>query len=184
MAVRLGEYDFSKASKWRKDFAVDPIFVHEEYNSKSQDNDIALIRLKEKIGFNSMIWPICLPPSNLDYSVLEGESAYVAGRFNNNLLGSLCFEFFNTIASIIGWGTTSYSGHPSDILLELLVPIWKMDDCKKSSNRRPITDKQMCAGYKQGGRDSCQVKTIHRLKVEFIIQLLCIRIIRVIQADH
>ena len=107
MAVRLGEYDFSKASKWRKDFAVDPIFVHEEYNSKSQDNDIALIQLKEKIGFNSMIWPICLPPSNLDYSVLEGESAYVAGRFNNNLLGSLRFEFFNTIASIIGWGTTS-----------------------------------------------------------------------------
>ena len=80
------------------------------------------------------------------------------------------FEFFNTIASITGWGTTSYSGHPSDILLELLVPIWKMDDCKKSSNRRPITDKQMCAGYKQGGRDSCQVKTMHRLKIEFIIE--------------
>ena len=80
MTVRLGEYEFSKASNYRRDFAVDTIFVHEDYNRRTHQNDIALIRLKEKATFNDIIWPICLPPSN---TVLEGQSAYVAGQFNS-----------------------------------------------------------------------------------------------------
>ena len=78
VTVRLGEYDFSKASNSRRDFAVDAIFMHEEYDRKTYKNDVALIRLKEKATFNDMIWPICLPPSN---TVLEGQSAYVTGQF-------------------------------------------------------------------------------------------------------
>lgn len=76
--MRLGEYDFSKASNSRRDFAVDAIFMHEEYDRKTYKNDMALIRLKEKATFNDMIWPICLPPSN---TILEGQSAYVTGEF-------------------------------------------------------------------------------------------------------
>lgn len=55
-----------------------------------------------------------------------------------------------------GWGTTSYSGQASDILLEVILPIWKLEDCKNSYTQ-PISEKQLCAGYKQGGKDSCQV---------------------------
>ena len=60
---------------------------------------------------------------------------------------------------LIGWGTTSYSGQSSEVLLEVFLPIWKLNDCK-SAYKQPITDKQLCAGYKQGGKDSCQVMTI------------------------
>jgi len=79
VTVRLGEYEFSKASSSRRDFAVDAIFMHEQYDRRTHQNDIALVRLKEKATFYSMICPICLPPSSMDYSVLEGKSAYVAG---------------------------------------------------------------------------------------------------------
>jgi hypothetical protein len=34
--------------------------------------------------FNSMIWPICLPPSSMNYSILEGQSAYVQPLCNND----------------------------------------------------------------------------------------------------
>lgn len=55
-----------------------------------------------------------------------------------------------------GWGTTSYSGQASDVLLEVILPIWKLADCK-AAYTQPISELQLCAGYKQGGKDSCQV---------------------------
>lgn len=57
---------------------------------------------------------------------------------------------------ILGWGTTSYSGSASDILLEVLLPIWNLTECQ-AIYTQPISDLQLCAGYKQGGKDSCQV---------------------------
>ena len=79
LVVRLGEFEFSKPSNSRQDFAVDAIFMHEEFSRRTLENDIAVIRPKEKVTFNNMMWAICLPPSNMDYSVLEGQSAYVTG---------------------------------------------------------------------------------------------------------
>ena len=76
ITVRLGEYDFSKESDTRRDFAVETILMHENYDRKTYKNDIALLKLKEKATFNDNIWPVCLPPSNI---VLEGQSAYVTG---------------------------------------------------------------------------------------------------------
>ena len=61
-----------------------------------------------------------------------------------------------------GWGTTSFQGSASDVLLEILLPIWKQGDCENSYNSRSqITENQLCAGYKTGGRDSCQVIKKH-----------------------
>jgi hypothetical protein len=72
----LGEYDFSQVSDSRRDFVVEAIHMHESYDRKTYRNDVALIKLKEKATFNEMIWPICLPPSNI---VLEGQSGFVTG---------------------------------------------------------------------------------------------------------
>ena len=76
VTVRLGEYDFSKTSDSRRDFATGTIFMHESYDRRIYKNDIAIIKLKEKATFSGDIWPICLPPSNV---ILEGQNAYVTG---------------------------------------------------------------------------------------------------------
>lgn len=83
VTVRLGEYDFSQVSEARRDFAVDAIYMHESYDRRTYANDIALIKLKTKATFNSDIWPICLPPSNV---VLEGQSAFVTGQLESVVL--------------------------------------------------------------------------------------------------
>ncbi|XP_057369709.1 serine proteinase stubble-like isoform X1 [Daphnia carinata] len=129
LTVRLGEYDFSQVSEARRDFAAEAIYMHESYDRRTYKNDIALIKLKTKATFNNDIWPICLPPSNI---VLEGQSAFVTG-----------------------WGTTSYSGQSSDVLLEVILPIWALADCQKAYTQ-PISEQQLCAGYRAGGKDSCQ----------------------------
>jgi len=59
-----------------------------------------------------------------------------------------------------GWGKRSYSDQlGSNALLEVTVPIWKIEDCRTSyqSIQLPITDNHICAGYKEGGKDSCSV---------------------------
>jgi hypothetical protein len=82
LTVRLGEYDFSQVSDACRDFGVEAIYMHELYDRRTFKNDIALIKLKTKDTFNSDIWPICLPPSNI---VLDGQSAFVTGWFSLTL---------------------------------------------------------------------------------------------------
>lgn len=58
---------------------------------------------------------------------------------------------------LIGWGTTA-DGNLSDTLQELTVPIMSNVECKRSGYFRfQITNRMLCAGYLEGGRDSCYV---------------------------
>lgn len=64
---------------------------------------------------------------------------------------------FESQAMLIGWGTTA-DGDLSDTLQQLTVPIMSNQECKRSGYFRfQITNRMMCAGYLDGGRDSCQV---------------------------
>jgi len=64
--VRLGELNLQKKNDGANpvDILVDEIIKHPDYVPTSKYNDIALIRLKSKVKFNSHIRPACL--YNLD----------------------------------------------------------------------------------------------------------------------
>ena len=55
------------------------------------------------------------------------------------------------MGTTMGWGTTSYGGPSSNVLLEVDVPI--DDDCGYNGG---ITDNMVCAGDSNGGEDACQ----------------------------
>lgn len=55
-------------------------------------------------------------------------------------------------ATVMGWGTTSEDGDPSNELLKLSVPIWSNTACAAVED---IDDYNICAGGKTN-RDSCQ----------------------------
>lgn len=49
------------------------------------------------------------------------------------------------------------SGDISASLQEVVVPILSNSECRKSGyGERRITDNMLCAGFKDGGKDSCQ----------------------------
>ncbi|KAK9302898.1 hypothetical protein QLX08_005239 [Tetragonisca angustula] len=96
------------------------------------DNDIALLRLNERVPFGDTIRPICLPSQrDKDYT--------------------------GTKAIASGWGTLHEEGKPSCLLQEVEVPVMSLQDCRNTSySPRMISDNMMCAGYLDGQKDSCQ----------------------------
>ena len=76
--VRLGEHDLETVSDSEKDYAVDRIWTYSNYSHRLLKNDIAILRLKEKITFTDEIRNVCLPPKGVD---LVGSKAIVIGSW-------------------------------------------------------------------------------------------------------
>ncbi|XP_044019325.1 transmembrane protease serine 9-like [Aphidius gifuensis] len=96
------------------------------------DNDIALLKLNDRVQLSDSVRPICLP------SVKEN-------------------EYIGTKAIATGWGTLREDGKPTCLLQEVEVPVMSLQECRNTSyNSKMISDNMLCAGYKEGKKDSCQ----------------------------
>lgn len=70
-------------------------------------------------------------------------------------------NFTGDKATAIGWGRTQYGMSTSQgILQKVEVEVLDSDECqqwmKSVGRREKIFSNMLCAGYKDGGRDSCQ----------------------------
>ncbi|KAK6630239.1 hypothetical protein RUM43_014938 [Polyplax serrata] len=139
--VRLGEHNMLTEEDCENGFGCAPppvdipihkVIPHPEYSRPNLRNDIALIRLAEKVKLGEFIRPICLPLNDsLDKRILQKEKAIVTG-----------------------WGTTE-TGIRSHVLLKATLPIVSRPECLRAyKNKVPITDTQICAGG-EAGKDSC-----------------------------
>lgn len=154
LKIILGEYDLSSdsdsADTNRKEvgLAMDPI-VHESYNSPfTSSNDIALLKLAEKVDLN-IYTPACLPALNMDFTGKTG--------------------------SVYGWGTTNSCPNNGieQIMREVEVPIVSDTTCAAASSASvtfsdgnggcttqafnyngKISEDMVCAGAQ--GKDACQ----------------------------
>lgn len=64
---------------------------------------------------------------------------------------------FQMKAITMGWGAMFFGGPSSNVLMEVSVPIWTSKACQNVFIER-IGENVLCAGAKEGGRDSCQVR--------------------------
>lgn len=111
------------------------IILHPQYDSTTNDNDIALLRLSSTVDFTNFIRPVCLAATGSDFP--GGTSTWVTG-----------------------WGTIA-SGVPlpsPQTLQEVNVPVINNTNCDNSYSSQgiSITSNMICAGLENGGRDSCQ----------------------------
>ncbi|EDS31641.1 oviductin [Culex quinquefasciatus] len=102
------------------------------FNGLSNNNDIALLEMTFPVAISAdRLVPICLPA--------DTDAAY-EGK----------------MAVVTGWGKTA-GGGLSATLQELKVPILANRACRRAGYWAiQITNKMICAGYVEGGRDSCQ----------------------------
>ncbi|XP_076171823.1 trypsin-1 [Ptiloglossa arizonensis] len=132
MSIRILEHDRNSTTETEaKVFKVDKVIKHNGYSTFNYNNDIALVRLKEPIRFEGKMRPVCLPERAKTFAGLMG--------------------------IVTGWGALSESGSISETLQEVSVPILTNTECRATKYpARRITDNMLCAGYKEGNKDSCQ----------------------------
>ncbi|XP_043831214.1 transmembrane protease serine 9 [Dromiciops gliroides] len=109
------------------------IYKHPFYNIYTLDYDVALLELSAPVKYTSVIKPICLP----DHSHLFAE-------------GTKCF--------ITGWGSIREGGLMARHLQKAVVNIIGEETCRKFYPIQ-ISSRMLCAGFAQGGVDSCSVRS-------------------------
>lgn len=122
------KYGSNYLSQGGKILQVRKAIVHEGWNRKTNENDIALIRLENPVPSDIVIKPFA------NKEDLSGE-----------------------ISIATGWGLTSEGGHISNILQEVGLMIVSNSVCNSPlSYGGNIKEGMLCAGFIDGGKDSCQ----------------------------
>ncbi|KAG7469364.1 hypothetical protein MATL_G00127970 [Megalops atlanticus] len=134
----VGDIDIQKLLRFQP-LSIASLHPHPNYNSKeiSYNHDIALIKLQQPITFNHNVMPLCLPPKGAKYTT-------------------------GTVGFVSGFGLTE-SDTISNILKYLRLPLVDHTVCgasidsqrKLSSDVPSLTDNMFCAGFPEGGRDTC-----------------------------
>lgn len=142
--LRFGAHDLTKPNEgYFRD--VDDIVAHESYRNDKHQADIAMFKLSEPLKWTKDVAPICLPTPAMDHNEYVGE-----------------------LSTLIGWGTTKFGNQrASDILQEVEVPIVSTAECNANysngggmfpfGGNDQIGKAHLCAGYPEGGKDTCQV---------------------------
>jgi secreted trypsin-like serine protease len=122
--VRVGQHSLLESTPLLN---VSKIIKHSQYDSTTQFNDIALLRLKNAVQFTEYIQPVCLPPSDFD----DPKDLFAAG-----------------------WGHIDEGGRISDKLRHVFLPQYSSAKCDANFGGL-ITDNHLCAGGVKG-QDTCQ----------------------------
>lgn len=136
--TRLGDYDISVYDAGEIDIPIVQKILHENYDSKNILNDIAILKLAQIVPITDRIHPVCLPLGDFfKYRDLTGYQPFVAG-----------------------WGSTSFQGPLATVLQEVQLPILPLAQCEFNYRlyfpNQVFDTRVMCAGYPEGGKDSCQ----------------------------
>ncbi|KAK3851364.1 hypothetical protein Pcinc_041983 [Petrolisthes cinctipes] len=134
--VRLGDHHLEEKNEAdHEDFKVSERIIHEQFDSFTYANDIAILKLDRPAKFRKGLNAVCLPmiPRFLEES-LVGVHGFVAG-----------------------WGAVSFNNVSSPELLHVMLPVIGREECQTKYsifNQVHIDETTLCAGV--GQKDACQ----------------------------
>ncbi|KAL1020669.1 hypothetical protein UPYG_G00003140 [Umbra pygmaea] len=128
--VILSEHNLAVDEGFEQVINVSKIFVHPNYNYKTFNNDIMLMKLSDPAYINANVQPASMPAVNTPALTTS------------------------TTCTVSGWGVTQiYSYYLSPVLRSVNVQF--ISTCELYYSGR-ITENMICAGSRLGGKDSCQ----------------------------
>ncbi|MEQ2254691.1 hypothetical protein ILYODFUR_006185 [Ilyodon furcidens] len=133
-SVRLGDYERMRNEGTEVLLRVSKIFKHPNYNTRTVDNDIALLRLQSPAPFSKYIVPICLPGRPLAEKVLH---------------------LNGTTTVVTGWGKDE-SGKHSSALNVIKVPLVNHTFCSQQMFPHELSSNVLCAGILGKRIDACE----------------------------
>ena len=108
---------------------VSKIIKHENYNGFTISNDIALLKLESPLKLNKYVQGVTLPKP---HQSTTGDCV------------------------VTGWGALVEGGGVPTVLQKLTLPVITDDECRAVYGHSQVLDSNLCAGIKEGGKDSCQ----------------------------
>lgn len=122
-----GEHKVSEHEDSEQERSVSEIIVHENFNSNTNENDVAVMRVNTPFTFNDYVQPATL--------------------------ASPSFEPTGDLTAA-GWGTVIEGGDYPDVLLKVSVPFVAEGDCRQAYGSDKIFPGMLCAGTINA--DTCQ----------------------------
>ncbi|CAG0885150.1 unnamed protein product [Darwinula stevensoni] len=133
LLVYLGKYNRSNSmdDEYVQKRQVSEIFLHDEFNARNFDSDIALMKLTEPLELTPRIQLICLPKKDSDLNLESGKTGWVAG-----------------------WGQ-DVSNHQVDVLTKAQIPVLSNKECRRDTIRiegipiiaDTLNSNMFCAGH-------------------------------------
>uniref|UniRef100_A0A8C4PZF9 Peptidase S1 domain-containing protein n=1 Tax=Eptatretus burgeri TaxID=7764 RepID=A0A8C4PZF9_EPTBU len=132
ITIYLGRLNRTQSNNEQVSRKVKRVITHPKYNPNTIDYDVALLHLNRFVNFSSFIQPACLPSSSHLFAT-----------------GQKCW--------VTGWGATKYKYSYPSTLQELEISVISDQNCSDlySTINDVITPRMMCAGFIEGGKDSC-----------------------------
>ncbi|XP_032527396.1 serine protease gd-like isoform X1 [Danaus plexippus] len=129
IVIRAGIYGLED---WNDDIvtrSLKEVYIHEDYNSTTLENDILIMTLESPVPFNKMIQPACLWSGPIVLNEIVGKSGIVAG-----------------------WGANEQGSGGKGIPRMVTMPVVSTEDCKASKPdfHRLTSSRTLCAGDRTG----------------------------------
>ncbi|CAG7824175.1 unnamed protein product, partial [Allacma fusca] len=130
--VDVGDHDLASLTETKITVVeVESVRQHENYNRRSLNNDISLLKLKTPVQFDDKISPVCLP-FNFKERTFEKENATVSG-----------------------WGLMKEGSRTKPSILQKVdLPVLSPQQCRRYFGRGAITNNMLCT--LMPGKDACQ----------------------------
>ncbi|NXC46539.1 FA10 factor, partial [Penelope pileata] len=133
LRVLVGMVEREKEEPSTAMHSVEKIISNAEFDLKTSDSDIALIKLKEPITFSEDVVPACLPEEDFAKDVLMRQ----------------------TFGIVSGFGNSLEQMEPARRMKVLQVPYVDRSTCQRALLHL-LSKNMFCAGYSKDGRDVCQ----------------------------
>ncbi|XKL65704.1 hypothetical protein PGB90_009124 [Kerria lacca] len=136
LLLRLGEHDLSMEEEpyGYQERRVQIVASHPQFDPRTFEYDLALLRFYEPVKFQPNIIPVCVPEDDTNF---VGSQAYVTG-----------------------WGRLYEDGPLPSVLQQVSVPVINNSVCESMYQAagyiEHIPNIFICAGWRKGGFDSCE----------------------------